>query len=66
MNVNERINNECSECMIPHLNILDWKTLSHSLKEENHSLKIVAIVSVNKKLETTYIKANSCQLLTCR
>ena len=32
----EWANNECSECMISHLNISNRFTFSHPLKEENH------------------------------
>jgi hypothetical protein len=36
-NVNEWINNECAECVLPHLNICDWFTRSHPLKGENRT-----------------------------
>ena len=32
--VNERIYNECSECVFPHLSIPNWFTSSHSSKGE--------------------------------
>ena len=37
IDVNEWINNECAECMLPHLNICGWFTCSHPLKEENRT-----------------------------
>ena len=48
MNVNESINNGCSECMILHLNIANWIPLSHSSKGENRTVEIAEKVeSVN-------------------
>ncbi len=37
IDVNEWINNEYAECMLPHLNICDWFTRSHSSKGENRT-----------------------------
>ena len=34
--VNEWIYNECSECIVPHLNISNWFTFSHQSKGESH------------------------------
>jgi hypothetical protein len=35
IDVNEWINNECAECVLPHLNIRDWSTRSHPSKGES-------------------------------
>jgi predicted Zn-dependent protease len=37
IDVNEWINNECDECVLPHLNICDWFTRSHPSKGENRT-----------------------------
>jgi hypothetical protein len=47
IDVNEWINNECAECVLPHLNIRDWFTRSHPSKGENRTRNRSEIARVN-------------------
>ena len=51
MDVNEWINNECAESMLPHLNIPNWFTHSHLSKGKNHARNRSEITRVNGPLE---------------
>ena len=47
IDVNEWIDNECAECVLPHPNIHDWFTWSHRSKGENRTRNCSEIARVN-------------------
>ena len=53
IDVNEWTNNECAECMLPHLNICHWCTRSHPSKGENRgeSCKCMRALALNETQE---------------
>ena len=72
MDVNEWINNECPECVLPHLSICDWITRSHPSKGENRTrnrsceqalkMYFVPLSLLKHLISRSFCKKKSCTL----